>query len=257
MDKISGFDLQKFSWLHNPTSWQPEIVETQRKISDNSEVEGFGGSYSVTDDCSKLLLSAPAKKDFWSRTFYEPLLIKNDASALLCSVPTDADATIKVDFLLTPKAQFDQAGLMVYLDNLHWIKCGIEYCDGTARLSVVVCNNYSDWSTQSWPTMVGAGSQVLTTGARLKLHKRCHSSSIVVEAAPLDTEEFQFIRIAHCSVQSTHVTVEPNQSVCSPSAVPWRVGPYAACPVKQIGCSATFWHFSAGPLERTCHDAVL
>jgi regulation of enolase protein 1 (concanavalin A-like superfamily) len=40
-------------------------------------------------------------------------------------------------------------------------QAGIEYCDGAARLSVVVTNIFSDWSTQPWPS----------TAARLRLHK--------------------------------------------------------------------------------------
>ena len=39
---------------------------------------------------------------------------------------------------------------MVYFDEEHWLKTGIEVVDGIPRLSCVVTNKYSDWSTQPW-----------------------------------------------------------------------------------------------------------
>jgi len=46
--------------------------------------------------------------------------------------------------------QYDQAGLMLYADAEHWIKCGLEL-DGRLWLSVVVTNGVSDWSQQPAP----------------------------------------------------------------------------------------------------------
>mmetsp|Transcript_2559 Transcript_2559/g.6240 ORF Transcript_2559/g.6240 Transcript_2559/m.6240 type:complete len:128 (+) Transcript_2559:234-617(+) len=39
---------------------------------------------------------------------------------------------------------------MLRVDGEHWIKVGIEYADGVARLGAVVTNNVSQWSTQPW-----------------------------------------------------------------------------------------------------------
>lgn len=234
----------KFVWLNDPTLYSVS--------SDDSAVEGYGGSFTKTDDDCTLIINAPSKKDFWSRTFYEPELIKNDASALVLPIALDEEATVAVDFSLTPKEQFDQAGLLVYIDDLHWIKCGIEYCDGSARLSVVVCNNYSDWSTQPW-SVAHNDSNEIVTGARLKVHKIIHNDSVVVEAAPLNSDNFQFIRIAHCSVKSTHTSIEHSL----PTDVKWCVGPYAACPTKQAGCVSRFSNFSCGPRQNTVHESNL
>eukprot|EP00939_MAST-03C_sp_MAST-3C-sp1_P002699 g2699.t1 len=55
-------------------------------------------------------------------------------------------------FTLQPVSQFDQAGIMVRVDDDCWVKAGVEYTDGMPRLSCVVTNEgYSDWSTQVWP----------------------------------------------------------------------------------------------------------
>ena len=48
-------------------------------------------------------------------------------------------------------AQYDQAGLMLRVDESHWIKAGIELADGRLWLSVVVTNGVSDWSQQPAP----------------------------------------------------------------------------------------------------------
>lgn len=42
---------------------------------------------------------------------------------------------------------YDQAGLMIYLDEKHWLKTGIEFNDGQPMISSVVTNKFSDWGT--------------------------------------------------------------------------------------------------------------
>ncbi len=46
---------------------------------------------------------------------------------------------------------YDQAGLMVRLDERHWIKIGAEVSDGTTLLSSVLTVGQSDWATGSFP----------------------------------------------------------------------------------------------------------
>lgn len=185
MNEVNSFDHPNLVWLHEPTKWT---------ISDpTGEFEGSGGFFQISSDAKELRMYAPSKKDFWSKTFYNPLLIKSDASALITNVPVNHEITAKIDLIFEPKSQFDQAGLLIYIDDHHWVKCGIEYCDGTSRLSVVVTNEFSDWSTQPWQS----------NSISLKVHKVNQSDSIVVEAAPLDsTYDFQFVRIAHLSPYS-------------------------------------------------------
>jgi len=54
--------------------------------------------------------------------------------------------TTKVRFF--PKHQYDQAGLMIRVDGIHWIKMSVEYeLEEPPKLGVVVTNRgYSDWS---------------------------------------------------------------------------------------------------------------
>lgn len=229
---LDNFKSPLLEWFHEPNSWVQEH-------DPSGEREGSGGGHSISEDGSELYFRAPAKKDFWSKTFYEPLLVKSDASGLLAKVPANEEATVGIDFEFNPLTQFDQAGLLVYLDDEHWMKCGIEFCDGSARLSVVVCNEFSDWSTQPWPTF----------SVRLRVHKVLQSSSVVVEAAPLGSEDFQFIRIAHLG---HNVGLGEG---CEHGA--WKVGPYAACPIAQKGCEVRFQQFSVTEKLKSQHDSNL
>ena len=222
MKITSSFVADEFEWLNPPES----IL--------SGEEAGGGGMFEVADQT--LVLTPPAFRDFWSQTYYSPPLIKSDATGYLHHIPhpCQEEVTVKVDFTYTPVNQFDQAGILLFINSKHWMKCGIEFCDGQARLSVVVCNDYSDWSTQLWTNSLGV---------RLKVHTVKQANSIVIEAAPLNTEDYQFIRIAR---------LDANEDAGS-----WRVGPFAACTFQQRGCTATFSNIYVGPREAAAHNPNL
>ena len=54
---------------------------------------------------------------------------------------------MEVTLNILPTSQFDQAGLIIFKDPEHWLKTGIEFVDGHPKLSCVITNMYSDWST--------------------------------------------------------------------------------------------------------------
>ncbi len=53
-------------------------------------------------------------------------------------------------------ALYDQAGLMVRLDEKHWMKCGTELVENKRWASVVFTHDFSDWSTMEDLTQRGA-----------------------------------------------------------------------------------------------------
>jgi len=63
---------------------------------------------------------------------------------------------------------YDQAGLMLREDEKTWIKCGIEYVEGTQYASAVITRSFSDWSVvplaanpnSTWFRLVRTGSAV-------------------------------------------------------------------------------------------------
>jgi regulation of enolase protein 1 (concanavalin A-like superfamily) len=152
---------------------------------------------------------------------------------MMLDIESSEDLTISLDFSMEAVSQFDQAGLLVYLDDDHWLKCGIEYCDGQHRLSAVVCNVFSDWSTRPWPA----------SAARLRLHMKRFCSSFCIEAALPGADTFEFFRIGHLSCRTQHADI-PTVPPPPPDAAACRAGPYACAPTAQRGFSASFSAFA-------------
>lgn len=110
----------------------------------------------------------------------------------------------------------------------------------------MVCNVFSDWSTQQWPTCA----------ARLKVHKILQSSSIVVEVAPIGSDDFRFIRIAHLSSLAIHKGDELTdfERNGTDQETDWKIGPFAASVGQQKGCVARFTNLSVGPCLDLIHS---
>jgi uncharacterized protein len=49
------------------------------------------------------------------------------------------------------KDQYDQAGVMVRIDDRQWFKTGVEYLNGRPRFSTVVTFDYSNWMFSDLP----------------------------------------------------------------------------------------------------------
>jgi len=160
--------------------------------------------------------------------------------------------TIETTFSLTPKSQFDQAGILIRLDKEHWIKAGIEVVDEQPRLSCVVTNGFSDWSTQPWSV----------PAVKIRVHVLpCHGGSYVVEAAPVEANDWTFIRIAHMNINYNHdllndhpTTQTAVEGLSAPNGT-MLVGVFAACPIDQLGRVATFDHISIQQGSEFVHTA--
>ena len=166
-----GFSQDTMAWLNEPGSWDVPY-------GSEPETEGYGGSWTIYDDDQKLDLRPDAKKDLWRKTYYKPMLVKDDAPCYLRTVPANLELTMEVLLSIRPERQFDQGGLVVRIDPEHWLKTGIEVVDGVPRLSCVVTNGFSDWSTQAW---VGLSLRIRVT--------QTGDGSYVVEAQMSDSEE--------------------------------------------------------------------
>jgi uncharacterized protein len=92
------------------------------------------------------------KTDFWRKTFYGYI---NDNGHFM-SLPVTGDFTFQARVDGNYSALYDQAGLMVRLDEKHWMKCGTELVDNKRWASVVFTHDFSDWSTMEDLTQRGA-----------------------------------------------------------------------------------------------------
>lgn len=91
------------------------------------------------------------KTDFWRKTYFG--YINDDGHFLHLPVAGEFKFTARVDGNYA--ALYDQAGLMVRLDEKHWMKCGTEFFDGKRWASAVFTHDFSDWSTMDDLAQVG------------------------------------------------------------------------------------------------------
>ena len=96
---------------------------------------------------SKLTLSTADRTDFWQETFYG--FRRDNGHAYLR--PVEGDFTIEATVVGKYSELYDQAGLMLRIDERTWIKTGIEFTDRMMHLSVVATHNISDWSVVPLP----------------------------------------------------------------------------------------------------------
>ncbi|WP_084104688.1 DUF1349 domain-containing protein [Demequina sp. NBRC 110056] len=130
----------------------------------------------------RLEVEAREGSDAWRTTSYG--FIHDDAHALLA--PLGSSEAIEVTFLLDYAEQFDQAGVMIRIDESTWIKAGVEVSDGVAQVGAVVTHGVSDWSVAPVPEWVGREVTVRASRA----------GDAVTIRARVDDEPWRLVRVA-------------------------------------------------------------
>jgi len=108
--------LNSFQWLNPPSRWDIEQDRLSVDVSPNT--------------------------DFWRKTHYG--FIRDSGHFFRKQI--SGDFVIQVRIRGDYASLYDQGGLMLRASERYWMKCGIEYVDGTQQASVVVTNDFSDWS---------------------------------------------------------------------------------------------------------------
>ena len=109
-------DVNKMNWLNEPSSW---------KVKDGN-----------------LKMNVTPESDFWLKTHYG--FTVDDGPFYYTTRGGEFEVSVKISG--SYKTRFDQMGLMLRIDEEHWIKTGIEYVDGVYNFSTVVTDVYSNWS---------------------------------------------------------------------------------------------------------------
>ena len=91
---------------------------------------------------NELSVDVSPETDFWRKTHYG--FIRDSGHFFYKPVSGDfaVQARIRGEYAFL----YDQGGLMLRASDEYWMKCGIEYVDGTQQASAVVTNDFSDWS---------------------------------------------------------------------------------------------------------------
>jgi regulation of enolase protein 1 (concanavalin A-like superfamily) len=185
-------------WLNEPPSWR--------------EQDGL------------LFVATGEKTDFWRETHYG--FIRDNGHLRYRTV--EGDFTAELSFSGAYRELYDQAGLMLRIDERNWLKAGIEYVGGQQMLSVVVTREFSDWSTSPGP----GGVEWL----RLRLSR--HGSAVRVEwALPGPSPRYTLMRLAYL-----------------PGAKSVAIGPMCCSP-QRAGFEARFGDLEVGPaIPADLHD---
>lgn len=166
-----------------------------------------------------LTVTTGDRKDFWRTTHYG--FTHDDGHVYGREVEGDFSAV--VSFSGEYEALYDQAGLMLRLDERNWIKAGIEYTDSKHHLSAVVTRDFSDWSVLP-----------LTTPSEVRLRISRYAEVVRVEYA-IDGGPFAMLRLAYLP----------------PSGAAF-VGPMCCSP-QRAGFKARFWDFRIGEPAKELH----
>ncbi|MBX5225227.1 DUF1349 domain-containing protein [Rhizobium sp. NLR9b] len=191
-----SIDFNKGKWLNEPASWRA--------------------------DETSLTLTTDEKTDFWCETYYG---FTRDNGHFL-AFPTGDSFTAEIRIQGEFRTLYDQAGLMVRLDETRWVKSGVEFTDGEAFLSAVVTDGRSDWSvSQPFKELEDFHIRVTVAGGAMRIQ------------ASRDGSRWPLLRLAPF-----------------PAADRYEVGP-AACTPERSGLRVRFSEFSIGPAISTdLHD---
>ena len=99
----------------------------------------------------KLNVTTGFKTDFWRHTHYG--FVRD--SGHFWQLPAPKTFTASLTFEGSYETLYDQAGLMLRVDEKNWIKCGIEHSDGMTNFSIVITRDSSDWSVIGQPLISG------------------------------------------------------------------------------------------------------
>lgn len=171
-----------------------------------------------------LRFSTAAETDFWNNTHYGFKHTNGHFYGRL----TEGDFSAEAMFSAHYANLYDQAGVMLRVDDDNWLKTGIEFTDGLPHLSVVVTRaDQSDWSIVRLP-------QAAMEEMHLRLTR--HDSALRVQYR-WGEAEWAMARLAYLDM---------------PLKV--AVGPMACSPVGK-GLDVIFGRFNIGPaISRDLHD---
>lgn len=97
--------------------------------------------WTILPDGSIEVTTGPGS-DFWRVTHYG--FVRDNGHFYYDEIEGNFVASVKI--LGQYRDLYDQAGLMVRLDENNWLKCGIEFVEGVQQVSAVYTRDFSDWA---------------------------------------------------------------------------------------------------------------
>ncbi|HEY9596273.1 MAG TPA: DUF1349 domain-containing protein [Cyanophyceae cyanobacterium] len=135
-----------------------------------------------------IAITSAAKTDFWRQTHYG--FIRDNGHFFY--QPINGDFTVEAKVSGEYRDLYDQAGLMLRLDEFNWLKCGIEFVEGVQQVSAVVTRDYSDWSVVPLPN----------NPASIWVRVTRRGTAVEVQYS-LDGEQYTMLRLAYLTLVET------------------------------------------------------
>ncbi|WP_321813392.1 MULTISPECIES: DUF1349 domain-containing protein [Paraburkholderia] len=176
--------------------------------------------WSVEDE--SLRVRTVAGSDFWRETYYGFTRDSGHCFALEVVGDFTAQLLVRANF----RELYDQAGLLLRIDESHWLKAGAEYSDGQTLLGSVLTDGSSDWATGTLADC--------SKGFWMRLGL---SNGVARVQYSLDGEQWPMLRLARF-----------------PVAERYMIGAYCCTPERE-GLEVVFSEFKVSkPLGRALHD---
>jgi len=174
----------------------------------------------VDRDGDALVVTAVGASDFWRQTAYG--FVHDSGHALLSGIAVGE--AVEVTFVASMSQLYDQAGLMVRVDERNWLKAGVEWSDGALQMSVVSTRERSDWSMRAAPAWTGKTVTVRASLAddAVTVRARCDGAWSLERVAPFLAE------------------------------APVLAGPMLCAPTR-AGLQVCFTRFAVGPADPALH----
>lgn len=112
--------MNRFAWMNEPAHWSLDA-----------------------DEAARLAVTTDADTDFWRETWYG----FTHSNGHFFGAPVQGDFSFQARVEGAFDTLYDQAGLMFWADDAHWLKAGIEFNDDQPAMGSVLTQGRSDWAT--------------------------------------------------------------------------------------------------------------
>lgn len=163
---------------------------------------------SFNESADELSVEAVKGSDFWRKTHYGFI---HDNGHLYAEKVT-GDFVMQVTFTANYINEYDQAGLMLWVDETTWLKTGIEYTEGRYFASAVITRDFSDWAVAPLPETF--------KGDAFTIRLKREGSSVEIHYRLQENDPWTLLRITYLSETPT---LYAGRMVCAPTGTGYRV----------------------------------
>jgi regulation of enolase protein 1 (concanavalin A-like superfamily) len=183
--------FERCQWLNEPVQWDLK-ADRLRVITD-------------------------PETDFWRDTYYGFVHDSGHSYGIQTNGDFTAQAHVRGDF----ETLYDQAGLMIRVDERNWAKAGVELTDGVLTTSSVITLEQSDWALGS-PMTAAGGFWLRATIERGVLRLQSSTDGVtwpLLRLAPFPESSSYFVGVVCCSPKRGGLAIDFSEfSVGQPQA---------------------------------------